>query len=132
MVAVKGYIPIKGKIENHSFEQTLCPVKNEPYRLYVNGPMLKGANVKLGQTVKFIIEQAAKQKDSGLPMPPVLKNKLEENKLMDAFNKLTPSRKKEVLRYLNNIKTEETLIKNIDKIINVLQGKATSPLFRLK
>lgn len=132
MVATKGYIPIKGKIGKHTFEQTLCPVKNEGYRLYVNGLMLKGANVKLGETVTFIIEQAAKQKDSDLPMPVLLKKKLQENKLMRAFEQLTPSRQKEVLRYLINIKTEETLLKNIDKVIDVLKGKATSPLFRIK
>ena len=58
MNATKGYIPVSGKIEGHPFEQTLCPIKNDLYRLYVNGPMLKGANVKVGQTVKFSIEQA--------------------------------------------------------------------------
>ena len=132
MKATKGYIPVKGIIEDHPFEQTLCPVKNDLYRLYVNGPMLKGANVKVGQTVKFSIEQTAKQKDSDIPMPVPLKKKLKEYKLLATFEALAPFRKKEILRYLHNIKTEATLLKNIDKLILVLKGKAVSPLLRIK
>ena len=132
MKAVKGYIPVKGKIADHSFEQTLCPVKNDLYRLYVNGPMMKGANVKLGQTVSFIIEQAAKQKDSDIPMPLQFKKKLKEHKLLSTFLQEAPSRQKEVLRYLNNLKTEESLKRNIDKLILVMKGKATLQFYRKK
>ena len=132
MTAIKGYIPVKGIIETHSFEQTLCPIKNDLYRLYINGPMLKGANVNVGQTVKISIEQAAKQKDSDIPMPAPLKKKLKEYKLLATFEALAPYRKKEILRYLNNIKTETTLLKNIERLIKVLQEKTTSPLLRVK
>ena len=132
LTATKGYIPIQGKIQDHFFRQTLCPVKNDLYRLYVNGPMLKGAAVKLGQTVRFAIEQAARHKDSNIPMPIALKKKLEANDLLTAFTQLAPYRQKEILRYLNHIKTEVTLLKNVDRLINVLKGKATSPLLRIK
>ena len=130
--ATKGYIPVKGKIEDHFFQQTLCPVKNEGYRLYVNGPMLKGADVKVGQTVNFIIEQDTLERNKNIPMSKEFKKKLEEHKLLSMFQQLSPSRQKEINRYLNNLKTEEALTKNIDKMIKVLKGKETSPLFRMK
>jgi hypothetical protein len=57
MVPSKGYIPVRGVIEKHRFMQTLCPVKNAAYRLYVNSPMLKGADVQVGDTVSFTLEQ---------------------------------------------------------------------------
>jgi hypothetical protein len=129
--AAKGYIPVKGKIENHFFQQTLCPVKGERYRLYVNGPMLKGAGVKAGQTANFIIEQDELERNKNVPMRKEFKKKLAGHDLFDMFQKLTPSRQKEINRYLNNLKTEEVLAKNINKIINVLKGKQTSPLFRM-
>ena len=132
MRPIKGYIPVKGKILDHPFEQTLCPVKNDCYRLYVNGSMIKEANVKVGQTVSFTIEQAAKQKDSDIPMPSLFKKKLKENELLASFQQLAPSRQKEVLRYLNNLKTEESLLRNIDKLINVVKGKASSPILKMK
>jgi hypothetical protein len=121
MVASKGYIPIKGKIKNHPFQQTLVTVKGAEYRLYVNGPMLKGSKTKLGDKVKFTIEQDFEPKT--IPMPKELKAKLDQHKLMAAFNALTPGRKKEILRYLNFLKTEESLNRNIDKVIHQLKKK---------
>jgi hypothetical protein len=119
MVATKGYIPIKGKINNHPFTQTLVPVKNKLYRLFVNGIMLKGSGTKLGDTVKFSIEQNFDKREE--PFPPAFKKELTANKLLWEFNKLTPARKKEILRYLNHFKTEEILVKNIDKVIQQLK-----------
>ena len=130
--ATKGYIPVKGTIENYFFQQTLCPIKSEDYRLYVNGPMLKGANVKPGDIVRFIIEPDTLERNKNIPMNDLFKKKLEKNKLMTVFLELSPSRQKEILRYLNNLKTEEVLIKNTDKMIEVLKGKASSPLLRIK
>ena len=40
LIATKGYIPVKGSINGFAFHQTLCPVKDAPPRLYVNGPMM--------------------------------------------------------------------------------------------
>lgn len=120
MKPVKGYISVKGLIENHSFKQTLVPVKDAPYRLFVNGPMLKGANVKLGQTVHFAIEQDFSPADKAAPMVKALKNRLDENNLYPAFKNLTPHRQQEILKYLNYLKTEEALARNIDKVITQL------------
>src|SRR6476646_4096367 len=103
--ATKGYIPVKGKIENHFFQQTLCPVKYEGYRLYVNGPMMKGAGVKLGQTANFIIEQDTLERNKNHPISTEFKKKLEEHDLLRIFQQLSPSRQKEINRYLNNLKT---------------------------
>jgi Domain of unknown function (DUF1905)/Bacteriocin-protection, YdeI or OmpD-Associated len=130
--ATKGYIPVKGKIGEHFFQQTLCPVKNEGYRLYINGPMLKGADVKVGQTANFIIEQDTLERNKNVPMAKEFKGKLEEHGLLAMFQQLSPSRQKEINRYLNNLKTEEAVTKNINKMINVLMGKETSPLLRIK
>lgn len=123
MTPTKGYIPIKGLIENHLFKQTLVPIKNALYRLYVNGPMLKGANVKLGQTVKFTIEQDFSSRLKDAPMVKALKKKLDDNNLFPAFKKLTPHRQKEILKYLNYLKTAEALTRNIDKVIDQLKNK---------
>jgi len=86
MSVVKGYIYVREKIEGHSFQQTLVPVKNEGYRLYVNGLMLKGSDSKPGDTVKFIIEQdpIPRTLDS-YPMPEEFKKALEENNLFAEF-----------------------------------------------
>ena len=130
MVATKGYIPVKGKIQDHAFTQTLVPVKGDGYRLYVNGQMIKGADVCVGQVVNFEIEQASSKKKTP-SMHKALKKRLVENKLLPAFNRLAPSRQKEILKYLSYIKTKETLIRNIEKVVRGLKGVEASSLFRL-
>lgn len=57
MTATKGYIKIKGSINTFLFNKSLVPVKNGPYRLFVNIQMLKGSNTTVGKTADFKIEQ---------------------------------------------------------------------------
>jgi uncharacterized protein DUF1905/bacteriocin resistance YdeI/OmpD-like protein len=122
MKAVKGYIPVKGKIGKHPFLQTLVPVKNADYRLFVNGPMLKGSGASPGDTVKFFIEQDfAPRTPDAIKMPDELKKQLSKNKLQSRFKQLTHYRQKEILKYLNYLKTEEALLRNIDKVIKQLK-----------
>lgn len=121
MSPTRGYIPIKGKINGHPFVQTLVPIKGEEYRLYVNGPMLKGGKAKNGDTAKFVIEQNPHPEIRDPKMLPALKKRLTEEKLMSVFTKLTPYRQKEILKYLSFLKTEESVQRNIAKVIAQLK-----------
>ena len=124
MKPVKGYIPVKGKIEKHNFTQTIVPVKNSNYRLYVNRPMLDGGNVRVGDVAHFTIEQYTPKKPANYPMNVQLKKELNKHELVKEFNSLTESRKKDILKYLNSLKPEgEALIKNINKVITSLKAK---------
>ena len=93
LMANKGFISIKGTINQHFFQQTLCPVKDGPYRLYVNIPMMKGANVVVGDKAKFVIEQDDRPKTE-IEMPAELKKELKKHKVLDTFLLQTPSRQK--------------------------------------
>src|SRR5688500_10922342 len=123
MIATKGYIKVKGSINDFRFTKTLVPVKEAPYRLFVNMLMLKGSESKLGDTVNFSIEQDFKKVTKGYPMPPSLQRQLKDKKLLKDFNNLTASRKSDILKYLSYIKTDDTLQKNISKIIKKLEAK---------
>jgi hypothetical protein len=125
MKAVKGYIPVKGKIEGHPFIQTLCPVKNAPYRLYVNGLMLKGGAVAVGDTASFsIVQDHADRDKKAFKMSSALRKALDEHSLYQAFKKQIPSRQKETIRYLGMLKSEESVMRNIKRVIESLkQGR---------
>lgn len=123
MAPEKGYIRIKGVINTFGFTQTLVPVKNAPYRLFVNIPMLKGGNARIGDRAEFAIEQDFTKKENYYPMVARLEKRLQAEKLVDAFEALTASRKKDILKYLGYIKTEAALNKNIEKIIFQLREK---------
>jgi hypothetical protein len=123
MTVTKGYIKVKGTINGFSFTKTLVPVKKAPYRLFVNIPMLKGSESKMGDIVNFSIEQDFKKVKKEYPMPPSLHRQLKDMKLLEDFTNLTVSRKTDILKYLSYIKTEDTLQKNISKIIKKLEAK---------
>lgn len=120
----KGYIRIKGTINGFGFEQTLVPVKGAPYRLFVNIPMLKGGNAAIGNAAEFSIVQDFTPKEQYYEMNATLQQRLKEEQLTEAFDALTPSRKKDILKYLFYIKTEATLHKNIDKVISQLKSNS--------
>ena len=123
MEASKGYIRVRGKINSYSFRQTLVPVKNSDYRLYVNGMMLKESNSKVGDTVLFEIEEDPSKKVMTVSMPKAFKKALQENGLFKQFKDLVPSRQKEILMYLKHLKTEEALLRNISKVVAQLKNK---------
>jgi hypothetical protein len=126
LTVVKGYIKIKGQINGFDFTQTLVPVKNAPYRLFVNFIMMKGGKTALGEVADFVIEQDTVAEDKRYPMPDLLAIALRENDLEIAFERLTAARKKDILKYLSYVKTEETMQRNIAKLVNQLKDNATN------
>lgn len=123
MTPVKGYIRIKGTINGFAFRQTLVPVKNAPYRLFVNIPMLEGGRAAIGDTAAFTIEQDTTPVEDDYEMNAILLEELKANKLEDAFDALSPSRRKDILKYLAYLKTDETVRKNVNKVITQLKEK---------
>jgi len=119
----KGYIRIKGQINGFDFTQTLVPVKNSPYRLFVNLIMMKGGKTALGEIAYFTIKQNEVELIKMYPMPELLSAMLTKESLTESFNALSEARKKDILKYLSFIKTEETMMKNIIKLISKLKNK---------
>ena len=119
--ARRGYIPVIGTINGHEFRQNLVPVKDNPYRLYVNAPMMKGGNVKVGDKAAFDISQddLAPQK---VAMPPLLKKRLEKEGLLEKFRQLIPSKQKEVNRYIANLKSTEAVERNVERVVLMLKA----------
>ena len=125
----KGPIPVKGLLNGKPFTQTLVKYAGE-YRLYLNTPMRQVTNTKVGDTVEVEIEFDPEQRIVPVPIP--LADALERNKkAKEAFEKLSPSRQKEINRYISFLKNEETIKANVEKVINFLGGKKTDGvLFR--
>jgi len=116
-----GPIPIKGTINGKDFIQTLVKYQGA-WRLYVNGIMMKATGLKVGDRAEFeiVVDKTSRE----VPMHPAFKLALEKNKkAQETFATYPPSRRKEINRYLNNIKTQATLSKNIDRIIRHLAGE---------
>ena len=117
----RGYIPVKGTINGYEFTQTLVKYSGK-WRLYLNTPMRTGSSTDVGDKVSLTIE--FDPSDRTVPMHPKLQLALQKNKKANTvFLQLPPSRQKEICRYINFLKTDESINRNIEKAINFLLGK---------
>ncbi|MBL7700965.1 MAG: YdeI/OmpD-associated family protein [Ferruginibacter sp.] len=117
----KGPIPIKGSINGKDYKQTLVRYSNE-WRLYINTMMLKDSPKRIGEKIEVTIAVDTESRE--IEMPPAFAKALKANKAATlAFEQQTASRKKEIVRYLANLKTKESLERNIVKAIGFLTGR---------
>lgn len=119
----KGYIPVCGTVNEMSYIQTLVKYKGE-WRLYINTSMLKNSPKRIGEEIDIAIQLDTNERT--LTPHPRLMEALTENKnAKTAFDNLSPSRQKEIIRYISFLKSEESVTKNIEKVIGSLNGKST-------
>jgi len=117
----KVQLPITMKIDGHEFKQTLVKYAGD-WRLYLNTPMRKAAGKDVGDTATFEIEFDTEERT--ISINPKLVKALAENKqAKDIFDGLAPYLQKEIIRYIANLKTEESIDRNVKKAIQFLLGK---------
>ena len=116
----RGAIPVQLKISDKDFIQNLVKYSGK-WRLYLNTPMRKAAKKDVGDIIDIQIDFDPNPRTT--PIHPKLKKALEENpNARKAFKQLSPSRQKEILRYINFLKSEDSVDKNVQKAISHLSG----------
>lgn len=117
----KGTIPVCGMINGNPYQQTLLKYSGF-WRLYINTIMLKNSPKRIGEVVEISIE--LDHSDRTIKPHPKLIAALNQNKEAKAvYEQLSPSLKKEIVRYIDNLKAAETVDKNISRAIAFLLGK---------
>lgn len=117
----KGTIPICGKVNQVDYTQTLVRYQGE-WRLYINTTILKNSPKRVGEILDVSI--AFDPKDRSIAMHPKLEAALKKSgTAQKVFERLPPSRQKEIIRYISNLKTETSVDKNVERAINFLLGK---------
>ena len=117
----KGYIPVRLVINDTAFVQNLVKYRGQ-WRLYLNLPMRKAAAKDVGDTIT--IQIAFDSEKRPIPVNKAFESALNKNKkAKEIFDNLPPSRKKEIIRYINNLKTKESIDRNIQRAIQFLLGK---------
>jgi sulfur relay (sulfurtransferase) DsrC/TusE family protein len=122
-------VPIRGKINGAKFEQSLVRYQGD-WRLYVNIIMANAAGIKFSKSISEIVGTVATFEIEFNPTPPVykmvtfLQKSLNSNPTAkDNWEKLPPSRQKEILRYFSWLKSDESKQRNLKKVIEALMGK---------
>ena len=118
----RGYIPVAGELNGKPFLANLVPIGEGRHRLFINGEMRERARVDVGSRITVVLRVDSRPRR--VLMPKELARALRSNRdVKAAWGLLTPSRQKEILRYLNFAKRPETLQRNIKKVIALLQKK---------
>ncbi|MCJ7932204.1 MAG: YdeI/OmpD-associated family protein [Chryseobacterium sp.] len=117
----KSPVPVRGTVNGKEFQQNLMKYLGE-WRLYVNVLMLKNSPKRIGEVIEVVLEYDGS--DRRISIHPQLEKAIRESDLATAnFEKLIPSRRYELIRYIHNLKTEAAIHRNIEKIIRHLHGE---------
>lgn len=117
----KSPIPVKGTVNGKEFQQNLMKYLGE-WRLYVNLLMLKNSPKRIGETLEIVLEFDGS--DRSISIHPKLEEAIKASPVASHnFENLIPSRRNELIRYINNLKTEASIERNIEKIMRHLHGE---------
>jgi hypothetical protein len=103
----------------------LIPTGGGSFRLYLHGAMRTTADVEVGDEVRIGLEvDNAYHSDPAHSMPAWFQVELEaDSKSNVNWLKLSPSQRKEVVRYLGALKSEEARERNLRRALSVLRGE---------
>jgi len=120
----KGPIPVRGRIDQTPFVQTFVKYQGE-WRLYLNTPVRRAAGKDVGDRVRVEVELDPVPRRE--PVPPALRRALAQHPAAGtAFKALTASRKKEICRYINALKTEPSRERNVQMVLQHLSGDTSA------
>lgn len=116
----KGPIPVEGSVNEKAFRQTLVRYRGA-WRLYINLQMLPDSPRRVGETLD--IRVSYDHADRSIAMPPALETALKLDPAAAAvFDGLPPSRRKEIVRYIAALKSEEAIARNVQRAVAFLNG----------
>jgi hypothetical protein len=122
---------INGKPEEGS-RTNMMPAGDGSFYLYLNGEMRRTSTTAVGHRVRVEIDfDATYTNGPQHAMPGWFRQALAENPLAwKSWGALTPSRKKEVLRYFARLKSPEARARNLARILVALSGQTNRFLGR--
>jgi hypothetical protein len=104
------------------FRSTLVPSRAGATRLYLDMWMRETAGVGVGDTVHVTLKPDPGSRE--VPMPDQLHEMLKANaEAQTSWDALVPSRQREILIYLNFLKTPEAVERNVRKVMANLLAK---------
>ena len=123
----KKPLPVLVQIEGKPTEPVrtnMMPVGNGDFYLYLHSGIRRASKTKFGDRVQVTISFDAKYRNGPMHRMPVwFRTPLSNNKKANAaWERLSPSRKKEILRYFAGLKSREARVRNVERALHVLSG----------
>ena len=117
----RGNVPVRGTQAGQPFRSTLVPRGDGRHRLSTNGRMRQTARADAGDRVAIAIRRDPQPREQ--PAPAVLAVALRADAdARERWQAWTPSRRKEVLVYLNAPKRLESVQRTVGKVLRHQRG----------
>lgn len=121
-------LPVRVRINGQPKEAwriNMMPAGDGDFYLYLHGDVRKASKTAVGDTVMVELEFDDEYKSGPAhPMPAEFRESLDRNRAASqAWDKLTPSLQKEMLRYLARLKSADARARNVQRAIHVLSGR---------
>ncbi len=116
-------VRVNGK-PDAAWQINMMPAGDGDFYLYLDGVVRRASNTGLGDMVDVsIVFDDAYRSGPQHDMLPEFASRLDENPLAKAgWDGLSPSLRKEILRYLANLKSDAARQRNVERAIAVLGG----------
>jgi len=116
----RARVPVRGTINGLPYRSSLMPMDG-CHRMVVNRQIREGAGVRVGDTVKVVMERDDAPRTVTPPL--ALKKELAKSKIAHAnWEKLSFTHKKEMARSIVEVKREETRGRRLAKVMDVLKN----------
>src|SRR5215468_9737427 len=109
--AMRGFVPVKGKLCGKRFTSTLVPRGRGRHRLFLNGEVRRAAGVGAGDRVTIELAKDTSSRD--LTITPALEDALREADVVATFRALTAFRRREIIRWIDDARQDATRAKRI-------------------
>ena len=120
-------LPVLVRVNNRPeppWRINMMPAGDGSFYLYLSREVLKASNTQVGSLVEVKLQFDANYKPGPAhPMPTWFSEALEQNQLAkQGWDNLTPSLQKEILRYMDRLKSIEAQTRNTQLAMHVLSG----------
>jgi len=118
----RGRVPVRGTINGFPFRSSLMPMGG-CHMMPVNKTLCEGAGVKPGDLVEVVMQRD--EEERRVEAPPELEKELKKNKkVLERWESLSFTHKKEMAASISGAKQEETKKRRLAKVVQVLKTGA--------
>lgn len=116
-----GYVPVRGTMNDAGIRGTLMPAGGGRHVLNINLEMRTRSGVNVGDTVMFTLDRGEATRFP--PMSRELAVALEHEPVAKAtWEAASPAKRKDVLGRLARLRTQEQVVREIDKLVGRLRA----------
>ncbi|HTR77599.1 MAG TPA: YdeI/OmpD-associated family protein [Gemmatimonadaceae bacterium] len=121
-------VRINGEPKAQPWRINMMPMGNGAFYLYLHGDVRRASGTEVGDLVRVDVVFDADYRSGPRRLPDWFRVPLSRDPVATAtWNALTPSRQKEIVRYLANLKTPEARMRNLARTLAALSARPASP-----